>query len=152
MTDRHSGDIRGQIAQLPDDSAVRALRLFVEARASSLDAAQLMVQLDEIDRSNFEMKAEHLSDGDLARATLAYLAEIPDCTELLWSSVETARSNERIDSYTVEIGVVALLALQTEIRVKRLPDGRWTFDLHKHRLSDSAIAQIVTGIINKFKT
>lgn len=92
------------------------------------------------------------SDGDLARAALHYLAESgEDNVDVIDRSITYAsRPGERFGLETLALGALVLAVLQTDLKLKRDTRGRWTFELHKKAMSDSALARVITTFIGRF--
>ena len=47
---------------------------------------------------------------------------------------------------TLSVGVLVVLALQTEVKLTRNPQGRWTLTVHKHPMRDSALGQVISKL------
>jgi len=93
-----------------------------------------------------------ISDGDLARATLAYVvgarANMAEVVERAINYVEGPR--ERLALPVVGVGMLVLIILQSEVKLERQSNGRWRFLFHKRPLSDAALARILTTLISRF--
>ena len=55
------------------------------------------------------------------------------------------------DLLPLSIGALALLALQTEVKLTRTPNGRWTLHIHKPSMRDSTLTNLITKLINFYR-
>jgi len=85
--------------------------------------------------------------GDLARATLQYLAATrPDLVPIITQAIDLPDRGVR-DPVTFTVGALVVLALQTEVKLTRNAQGHWTFAFHKHPMRDSALAQVISKLL-----
>ncbi len=144
------------IDALTDLQAVRVLALVVDHRAPLPDPAQLR----ELDVA-LAHAADHPdlrpycrpgtpppSDGDLARATLTYLAATrPELAPVIHHAIRMAEDATRFEPTTLAVGGLALLALHTEIKIERNTAGEWQFRLHKKALRDSTLGRLLGQLL-----
>ena len=51
------------------------------------------------------------------------------------------------DPVTLTVGALVVLALQTEVKLTRNTQGRWTFTVHKHPMRDSTLGQVISKLL-----
>lgn len=144
------------IDALTDLQAVRVLALVVDhhaplpdpTRLQELDTA-LAHAADQPDLRPYRRPGTPPpSDGDLARATLTYLATTrPELTSVIHHAVRLAEDTTRFEPATLAVGGLALLALHTEIKVERNTAGEWQFRLHKRALRDSTLGRLLGQLL-----
>jgi hypothetical protein len=149
-----------RIAALNDEDAVLVLSLVVEHD-------RLPVPTDEWDSIEGHLSdaiaASHLqlydpppgasySTGDLARAALNYYAEhSSDTADVIDQAITYGiGSGERFDPVTLAVGGLVIAVLQTDIKLKRDAQGRWSFELHKKAMRDSTLGKVITTFIGHF--
>lgn len=152
--------LQSRIAALSDGQAIQVLGLVVED-------AQLRIPADDWDSIESHLgdaiKASDLgiyepppgisySDGDLARAALKYYAESSsDATDSVGQAIAYAsESGERFDPVTLTVGALVLAVLQTDVKLKRDTQGRWSFELHKKAMRDSTLGQVISTFVGHF--
>ena len=155
-----SDSLQKQIAALADEQAIQVLGLVVED-------ARLPVLADDWDSVESHLgeavAASHLdlyeptpstsySEGDLARAALRYYAESgSDAADTIQQAIAYASSpGERFDPVTLTVGALVIAVLQTDVKLKRDARGRWSFELHKKAMRDSALGQVISTFIGHF--
>ena len=156
-----SDPVHKQIAALNDEQAIQVLGLVVEdARLPTLDAAEWHSVRSHLGEA---ITASHLdlyqpssdttySEGDLARAALIYHAgSSPDATETVQQAIKYASSaGERFDPVTLTVGALVIAVMQTEVKIKRDSQGRWSFEMHKKAMRDSTLGQVIGTFIGHF--
>jgi hypothetical protein len=94
------------------------------------------------------------SDGDLARATLLYLAA-QDATFRTAIAHVVSRSPGASDAPTRDVGTFALgalvlLAMRTDLELRKQPGKGWYFDFKLKPLPTSALGKVLTMLYSKF--
>lgn len=139
-----------EILALSDVEAVRALTVLVEDRGMLSVARGLALSDEELGAALKATGAEPdgaQGEGDVARATLEYVALRQD--RAVGEALEYVRSPmERFDPVSVSVGVLAITLLQTDVVVKRDPQGRWSAAIHKRALKDSALVKVLATLLS----
>jgi len=144
------------IDALTDLQAIRVLALVVDhhaplpdpTRLRELDTAFAHAADDPDLRPYLRPGAPPPSHGDLARATLTHLsATRPELTLAIDRAVRLADDTTRFEPATLAVGGLVLLALQTEVEVKRNTAGKWQFRLHKKALHDSTLGRLLGQLL-----
>ena len=147
--------ITGSIAALSDQEAIRVLADTADYQNRLPDPAQLRALetgLREAATSDTELagyaQPEATADaGDLARAALLHLAATrPDLVPVITRAIDDPGYAVR-DPVSLTVGVLVVLALQTEVKLTRNTQGRWTFTVHKHPASDSTLGQVISKLL-----
>jgi hypothetical protein len=158
MTDhRDPQTLSAQVAALSDQRAVQVLALAVyrDQTPPPTDPkleARLREAAQHADTDTVPVQPGG-SDGDLARATLSYLAQTPDRARDVQQAINVTSDNltERfIDPVTLIIGGLILLALQTEISLDKDTKGRWRFHLKKNPMSDATLGNAIGSFIGAY--
>jgi hypothetical protein len=150
--------LTAQIAALSDEQAVQVLALAVyRDRAPTPMDPQLEAHLREAAQGSetATLAAQPAAwDGDLARATLRYLADVaPEGAGDVQRAITVTSDDptERfIDPASLIIGGLVLLALQTEVRLDRDQQGRWRFRFHKQPMRDSTLGAVLGKLISTY--
>ena len=135
-----------RIRQLDDETAVRVLGVFAQARADGPDRqTALTTPLRSCLREQFGETPAEVSAGDLAREALAILAM--DAQDAAGIDALIARPPPvRFDGgATLALGAAVLIALQTRVRFERKPDGRYAVLIEK----PSATSALLTPLVQK---
>lgn len=152
--------IQERIARLDNQQAPLVLQLLVEHD-------RLQVQAEDWDSARHHLReAIAVSDlnsyippqgisytnGDLARAALLYYAEShPGEINTIDEAITYATGPaERFDIVSIAFGALVLAALQTEIKLERNTQGKWSFRLQKKAVSDSTLGKVITVFIGHF--
>ena len=148
-----------RIDSLNDEQAILVLRLVVEDSRLPVPAEDWTSAKDHIGEaiadSGLDIYAPPVgtphSGGDLARAALHYYAESSkDSADLVDEAITYASGpGERFVLETLALGALVLAILQTDIKLNN-KNGRWSFELHKKAMSDSALARVITTFISHF--
>ena len=147
--------LTGSIATLDEATAVRVLADIADYQARLPDPAQLRTMeaglrealATDPGLTGYTRPGAEASAGDLARATLQHLAATrTDLTEILTRTMD-APEHETRDPVTLTVAALVLIALQTEVRLTRSAQGRWTFTVHKHQMRDSSLGQVITKLV-----
>jgi hypothetical protein len=85
------------------------------------------------------------SPGDLARATLAYLAEREPGGPVS-EAVRRPRPPGQRDPLSLAVGGLIVLVLKSEVQLKRTSTGKWTFSYHLKPTKDSSLVAILTKL------
>jgi hypothetical protein len=92
-----------------------------------------------------------VSEPDLARAALAYLATQPDRVADVRKAIDLAAdATTRIDPAALIVGGLIVLALQTQISLTRDAEGHWRFTFHKHAMTDSTLGTLLGKLIGTY--
>jgi hypothetical protein len=149
--------IRETIGALTGEQAIRVLALSADHEASLPDPAYLSTMesglRDAIDNdtelaSYAEPGDQPANPGDLAKVTLLYLADArPELVPVITQAIERPDDGTRFEPVTLAVGALVVLALQTEVKLTRSPQGRWAFTFHKHHMRDSTLGQVISKLI-----
>jgi hypothetical protein len=141
------------INALSDAEAIRLLALVADHTVALPDAAhqrQLETHLREAaDEPEEPDTAEPISEGDLARAALEYLAEERRHVVALAASVPPDGS--RFEPTTLAVGALVILALQTEVDFNRDKDGRWRLRVHKKAMREATLAKLIGKVLTLYR-
>lgn len=147
--------ITGAIAALTDDEAIRVLADTVDYQNRLPDPGQLRALntglreaiTDDNGLAGYAQPGITAEAGDLARATLLHLAATrPDLVPVITRAIEDPGSAVR-EPVSLTVGVLVVLALQTEVKLARNAQGRWTFTVHKHPMRDSTLGQVISKLL-----
>ena len=152
-------DIAAAIEALSGDQAARVLALTVDHGAPLPDPARLRaldsglrdaLAGDGAGLAGYAAPAGQAADpGELARATLVYLAAArPDLVPVIGQAVALADDSTREPALFV--GALVVLALQTEVKLTRDSQGKWSFTVHKRPVRDSTLGQVITKLISAY--
>jgi hypothetical protein len=151
-------EISDTIHALSSDQAVRVLALTVDHALPVPDPAQLRTLdtglrdalSDDTELARYASPAGEVADpGELAKTTLLYLAATrPDLVPVITRAVMLADDSTR--EPTLFVGALVVLALQTEVKLTRDSQGKWSFTLHKRPLRDSTLGQVITKLISAY--
>lgn len=138
-----------------DNTAINILKTIAEARLQS-NSPELTLTPDL--RAAFttafgDTPPNATTEGELARAALAVLAEDPAFAEpisIMTSQAGTSTGNQRYfePSSTVALTTAVLLVLQTRVHIKRDKDGKWSLEIDKKSGSDSAVKLLVERLLS----
>jgi hypothetical protein len=155
-------DVELRISELSDEASVRALTALVEERGLLSAARQLPPEQLDVLQAAPRADVEHYvppgqptaSDGELARAVLAYAAsaqmESAGMAGLVDEAVAYAQSPmDRMEPVALSVVALAVTFLQTEVVVKRDPRGRWSFTIHKRAMRDSSLGHVLTALLSR---
>jgi hypothetical protein len=139
------------LAGLPDPHAIQLLTLVADHTTALPDPTQLH-QLDTHLREAATLDdqpgpAEPVTAGDLARATLQYLATSPQHQQVVARAATIPAETTRLEPATLTVGALVLLALQTEIKLSRDQHGHWKLDIHKQAMRDSTLANLISKLL-----
>lgn len=148
-------DITDTIAALTGEEAIRVLadtadyqnRLPDPGEMRALETGLREAAASDTELAGYAEPGITTDAGDLARATLLHLAAtnpdlIPVITRAIGDTGYTAR-----DPVTLTVGALVVLALQTEVKLTRNTQGRWTFTLHKQPMRDSTLGQVISKLL-----
>ena len=151
-------DIAAAIEALSGDQAARVLALTVDhgaplpdpARLRALDSGLRDALADNGGLAGYAAPGGQAADpGELARATLVYLAAArPDLVPVIGQAVALADDSTREPALFV--GALVVLALQTEVKLTRDSQGKWSFTVHKRPVRDSTLGQVITKLISAY--
>jgi hypothetical protein len=122
--------------RLPDPAELRALETGL--RDATTDNTGL---------ADYARPGATADAGDLARATLLHLAAArPDLAPVITRAIDDPGYAAR-DPVTLTVGALVVMALQTEVKLTRNTQGRWTFTVHKHPMRDSTLGQVISKLL-----
>lgn len=122
--------------RLPDPAQLRALETGLE-EATAGDAGL----------ADYARPGTTTDAGDLARAALLHLAVTrPDLVPVITRAIDDPGNAVR-DPVSLTVGALVVLALQTEVKLTRNTQGRWTFTVHKHPARDSTLGQVISKLL-----
>ena len=152
-----------KIAQLNDAQAINALVLVLEHAGLETDPfiedqpeEQLREALAQPELAEFAAHPEQPpTEGEIARATLSYLAEQD---EIIRRSVEHVISRDlasptaatRFDPSTFAVSALVLLAFRTDLTVRKNPDKGWYFQFKLKPMKDAPIGKVLTMLYAKY--
>lgn len=148
--------ITGAIAALTGEEAIRVLadtadyqhRLPDPAQLRALDTGLRQATTDDTGLASYAQPGITADAGDLARATLVHLAVTrPDLIPVITRAIEDPGSAVR-EPISLTVGALVVLALQTEVKLTRNTQGRWTFTVHKHPMRDSTLGQVISKLLS----
>ncbi len=89
------------------------------------------------------------SEGDLARATLAFLASDPPTAAILTQLLDGPQAPHfgKPAGNRIAVTVAVLLALQTHLHIERDAAGQWSFLLDKPTASEELLAPMVQKLV-----
>ena len=146
--------VSNAIAALTDDEAIRVLADTADYENRLPDPAQLRAietglreAANDTGLADYAQPDTTADAGDLARATLLHLAATrSDLVPVIARAIEDPGHVAR-DPVTLAVGALVVLALQTEVKLGRNAQGRWTFTVHKHPMRDSTLGQVITELL-----
>jgi hypothetical protein len=142
-------DLATRIAALPSADAVRVLNAVTKARVARGAATALTPDAALGTALTSETGAAPeagVSDGDVAKAALALLAEDPAVAPTLAAMIENPPAEDSAHESValgMGIGVAALVVLQSYIKFERDKAGEWTFKFEKQPMSDSLLKDLI---------
>ena len=152
-------DATHAIEALSGMRAIRVLADTVDYQARLPDPAELRV-IDSglreaitvgTDLDGYSSPGSTAEPGDLARATLLHLAVTrPDLVPVITRAIKLPSEGSR-DPVTLAVGALVILALQTEVKLSRNAQRRWTFTVHKHPMRDSTLAQVISKLLAAYR-
>lgn len=147
--------ITGTIAALTDEEAIRVLADTADydkplpdpAELRGLEAGLREATANDAGLADYAQPGTTTDAGDLARATLLHLAATrPDLVPVITRAIEDPGSGVR-EPISVTVGALVVVALQTEVKLSRNAQGRWTFSVHKHPMRDSTLGQVISKLL-----
>jgi hypothetical protein len=142
------------VAGLPDSHAIRLLTLVADHTTALPDPTQLrridtrLREAAALDQQPDQPgSASPVTAGDLARATLLYLATSPQHQRVVARVATIPAEATRLEPATLTIGALVVLALQTEIKLSRDQHGHWKLNIHKQAMRDSTLANLITKLL-----
>lgn len=143
------------IAELTDEEAIRVLadtadyqdRLPDPAGLRALETGLRDAAADDTALATYAQPAAAADAGDLARATLLHLAAAhPNLVPVITRAIDDPGYVVR-EPVSLTVGALVVLALQTEVKLTRNAQGRWTFTVHKHPMRDSTLGQVISKLL-----
>ncbi len=153
------GDLIGRIEGLSDTDAVAALVFVLDLEDASTedmnelreDETALAEAFDATPGLDQDIAPEQgASRGDLARSALIYLAGQEATGDLVGKAVNRGRPEGKRDPLSFALGGLILLALKSDVELKRTPDGKWSFHFRIKPTRDSALAGLLTKLWGLF--
>jgi hypothetical protein len=150
-------DAAKEIGDLSDPQAVRVLALVVDrvcrlpdpAHLRELDAQLRKAVMDGGPADHTDPSGPPPTAGEIARAALAHLvAETPELSEVVRRAGSLATDTTRFDRATLAIGGLVLVALQTEVDLRRDAKGEWRLRIHKKAIRDSRLGRLLAKLVS----
>jgi hypothetical protein len=150
-------DAPEEIGTLSDPQAVRVLALVLDrvgrlpdpAHLRELDAQLRKAEMDGGPADHAAPSGPPPSAGEIARATLTHMvAETPELSEVVRRAGTLATDTTRFDPATLAIGGLVLVALQTEVDLRRDAKGEWRLRIHKKALRDSTLGRLLAKLVS----
>ena len=147
--------ITDTIEALTGDQAIRVLADTADHQTRLPDPAQLRALQSglqealtaDTELASYAQPGTAADPGDLARATLQHLAATrPELVPVITRAIDLPGYGVR-DPVTLTVGALVVLALQTEVKLTRNTQGRWTFTFHKHPMRDSTLGQVISKLL-----
>ena len=147
--------ITSTITALTGEEAIRVLADTADYQNALPDPAGLRARetglrdatADDTALADYAQPGTTADAGDLARATLVHLAATrPNLVPVITRAIEDPGYAVR-DPVTLTVGALVVLALQTEVKLARNAQGRWTFTVHKHPMRDSTLGQVISKLL-----
>jgi hypothetical protein len=147
-------DLAGRIGGLSDQDAMAALAFVLDLEDASTQDVERLQEVENrlpeafantADLGEITAAAQKETAGDLARATLVYLAGQEPARHLVVRAVESPRHEAQRDPLTLAIGGLVLLALKSDVELKRTA-GKWSFHYRLKPTKDSALAGILAKL------
>ncbi|MER7281586.1 hypothetical protein ABT369_44830 [Dactylosporangium sp. NPDC000244] len=142
------------LTALPDTDAVRLLALVADYASALPDLAHQRRTADRLGEAAADVTADFgdaVTDGDLARAALAYLATTPEGTPALSAAAAIPAGTTRFDPTGLLVGALVVAVLQTDVDLTRDRDGRWKLHIRKHAMRDSTLAALVAKLLSYYR-
>ena len=139
------------IEQIDDAEAVRILdTLRQHALNADESVTDCPTELREALQAEFGVPTEPspASEGDLARAALALLAENPQLATNIQAMISQPAARAFSSVETALVVTACLIALQTRVRFHRQKDGQWTFTLDKPSSSEGLITRLAQKLLS----
>lgn len=152
-------DLIAQIQELSDADAVAALAFVLDVEdASAADMHQLQVAQDALpeafedtpDLGEITPAAHGVTGGELARTALVYLAGQEATSNLVGTALNRPRTEGRHDPLSFALGGLVLLALRSDVELKRTATGKWSFHFKLKPMKDSAVVQVMSKLWGLF--
>ena len=147
--------ITGAIAALTGEEAIRVLadtadyqnRLPDPAQLRALETGLRDAAASESGLAGYARPGITADAGDLARATLLHLAATrSNLVPVITRPIDDPGSAVR-EPVSLTVGALVVLALQTEVKLTRNAQGRWTFTVYKHPMRDSTLGQVISKLL-----
>jgi hypothetical protein len=139
-----------RLATLDDPTALALLTAYATPRLrhDGLQAS-LTADLRAALASAYGTSSAAPSEGDLARATLAFLASDPATAAILDQLLDGPQAVHfaKPAGNKIAVTVAVLLALQTHLRIERDAAGEWRFLLDKPTASEELLAPVVQKLV-----
>jgi hypothetical protein len=154
------GDLNGRISVLPATEAIAALIFLLDLEDATVENMEYLQALQDglpeafattADVGEFAAPVPDTSVGDLARTTLAYLAEHDSSGDGKVSrALERPRPVGQRDPVTFAVGGLIVLALRSDLELKRTPAGKWSFSYRLKPMKDSQLGGILSKLWGLF--
>ena len=140
------------ITDLDDQRALRILEAVTQARLrrgeqppdwSSKPAGRLR------EAFGAPQPGGQVTDGEMARAALLLLAEDPETRQVIESMARHMPASRQafVDPSAVALTAAVLVALQSQVKLKRGPDGKWSFLYVKQAASVELLKPLVEKLV-----
>jgi hypothetical protein len=154
------GDLNGRVSVLSDTDAIAALIFLLDLEDATVENMEYLQALQDglpeafataADVGEFAAPEPDTSLGDLARAALVYLAEQgPSGGERVRQALERPRPVGQRDPVTFAVGGLIVLALRSDLELKRTPAGKWSFSYRLKPVKDSQLGVILSKLWGLF--
>ena len=152
--------LHATVAALTDEQAIRALALVVDhehliEEAASWNDVETVLREAVADPAltlYAPVEAPRAGDGDVARAVLVHTSTIsPTLEEVVSKAVQYVTGPaQRVEPVAMGIGALAIALLQTEVKIEKDAQGKWSFLVHKRPMRDSTLGRVITAFISRF--
>jgi hypothetical protein len=117
------------------------------ARLAALDAGLREAITAGAGLAGYARPGDRADAGELARAVLVHLAATrPALAPVIGRAIGLPGGGVR-EPVTLAVGALAVLALQTEVKLSRNAAGHWAFTVHKHPVRDSTLGQVIARLL-----
>ena len=65
-------------------------------------------------------------------------------------TIQALPGDQAVRVLALFVGALVVLALQTEVKLTRDSQGKWSFTVHKRALRDSTLGQVITKLISTY--
>jgi hypothetical protein len=102
---------------------------------------------DEFEIGETSEGAARISEGELARQALLVLAGDPEAAIAIERMALTRPEGGQTFDFGIGVAVAVLIVLQTHVKFKREPSGKWSLELEKKPTSDTLLKGLVQKLI-----
>ncbi len=145
-----------RIAQLPDATAIRVLTTYAKPRErSGTYSTDLTPSLREALQAELGATpaGEPVSEGELARQALLVLVDEPATAKAIGELIDYQAKGRDALAEPVTMALTAaavLIALQTQVRIERDKEGKWSISINKKPTSPTLIKPLLEKFLGMF--